>query len=62
MKRERGVDGIAFTHGFQIPLLESNVPIAAAVSYKLAFFLLLYAGPPSKCMHAIHVSCEDSAK
>ena len=42
MKREREVDGLAFAHGFQVPLLESNVSIAAAVSYKLAlnsFFL-----------------------
>ena len=36
MKRGLWVDGVASTHNFQVPLLRRNVPITAAVFYKLS--------------------------
>ena len=35
-RRGIGLDGVASTHNFQAPLLNRNVPITAAVSYKLS--------------------------
>ena len=58
-RRGIGLDGVASTHNFQAPLQECT---HYCCSLWTAFFLLLCAGPPSKCMHVIHVSCEYSSK
>ena len=58
-RRGIGLDGVASTHNFQAPLQECT---HYCCSLWTAFFLLLCAGPPSKCMHVIRVSCEYSSK